>query len=77
MRLIHISKFSVAKEYLEASVKLGSPKATYTLGCLYEFGRGTEQNKTEAYRLYTKADENGFADDRSKYKLTILKMLKK
>ena len=77
MRLIYISKFSIARTYLEAAIRLGNPKATYTLGCLYEFGRGTEQNKREAYRLYTMADENGFADERSKYKFTILKMLKK
>lgn len=77
MRLIHLSKFDVAKSYLEAAVKFKNSKAIYTLGCLYEFGRGCEQDKTEAYRLYTAADENGFYDERSKYKLTILKMLKK
>ena len=77
MRLIYLSKFDIAKGYLEAATDLLLPKAIYTLGCLYEFGKGTDMNKGEAYRLYTLADSEGFSDERSKYKFTILKMLKK
>ena len=77
MRLIYIGKFSIAKGYLEAASDLKLPKAIYTLGCLYEFGKGTETNKIEAYRLYDAAEKSGFNDNRSQYKLTILKMLKK
>lgn len=76
MRLIYIGKFDKAKNYLEAATDLSSPKAIYTLGCLYEFGKGTHTDKSEAYRLYSVADKNGFSDNRSKFKLTILKMLK-
>ena len=77
MRLIHIGKFDIARGYLEAATELRFPKAIYTLGCLNEFGRGTPTDKSEAYRLYNIADGEGFSDDRSKYKFTILKMLKK
>ena len=77
MRNIYNGRYSVAKKYLDGAVRLSMPKAMYTLGCLYEFGRGTNQDKAEAYRLYDEADKNGFCDNRSKFKLTILKMLKK
>ncbi len=77
MRLIYLGKFNTAKNYLEAASDLMLSKAIYTLGCLYEFGKGTSTDKAEAYRLYDKADKSGFSDNRSKYKLTILKMLKK
>ena len=77
MRLIYTGKFEVAVSYLEAANELSYPKATYTLGCLYEFSRGVAQDKGKAYALYSKADELGFFDNRSKYKQTILRMLKK
>ena len=77
MRLIHKRKFDVAAGYLEAARGLSNPKATYTLACLYEFSRGVPQDKYKAYCLYEEADRLGFFDNRSKYKLTILKMLKK
>ena len=77
MRLIYKGNFAQAKGYLEASRELYYSKAIYTLGCLYEFGRGVTTDKYKAYTLYTEADRLGFLDARSKYKLTILKMLKK
>lgn len=77
MHLIYKGKFDIAKRYLEAATELSLSKAIYTLGCLFEFGKGTQTDKNEAYRLYALADEAGFKDTRSKYKLTILKMLKK
>ena len=77
MRLIYKGKFDIAKGYLEAAGELSLPNAIYTLGCLYEFGKGTAADKNEAYRLYALADEAGFKDARSRYKLTILKMLKR
>ncbi len=77
MHLIYKGRFDAAKGYLEAAEKLSYPKAIYTLGCLYEFGKGTSPDKNEAYRLYALADKAGFCDIRSKYKLTVLKMLKR
>ncbi len=76
MRLIHLKKFSVAAQYLEMAVDFEHAKATYTLGCLYEFGRGVKCDKARAYNLYDLATKFAFADPRSKYKLSVLKMLK-
>ncbi len=77
MRLIYSGKFEIAKEYLDVAARFSHPKAIYTLGCLHEFGRGTELNRDKAYELYGRAEEVGFNDARSSYKLTILKMIKK
>ena len=77
MRLIYSKKFDVAAGYLEAARDLSNPKAIYTLACLYEFDRGVQSDKYKAYCLYEEADRLGFFDGHSKYKLTILKMLKK
>lgn len=76
MRLIFQKKFSVAAQYLELAVDFEHAKATYTLGCLYEFGRGVKCDKARAYNLYDLATKFAFADPRSKYKLSVLKMLK-
>jgi TPR repeat protein len=77
MRLVYQKKFDVACEYLELASRLGNPRATYTLGCLYEFGRGVECDKSRAYALYDAAMRASFSDPRSSYKLTVLKMLKR
>ena len=78
MRLIYRKKFKVAREYLEVAVKLGHPKATYTLGCLIEFGPGAPSiNKDEAFKLYNKSAKMGYSDERSAYKSKVLKMIKK
>lgn len=78
MRLIYLKKFTVSRDYLAVAERLGSAKATYTLGCLYEFGAGMDTaNKDEAFKLYEKSAKMGFIDDRSAYKSKILKMIKK
>ncbi len=77
MRLIYLGKFSEAHRYLNAAQRLGHSKAVYTLGCLYEFGKGRGTDRDKAYLLYKEADEGGFSDNRSAYKLTVLKMIKK
>ena len=77
MRLIHMGKYTAAKPHLDVAAKLRHPKATYTLGALYEFGRGVGEDRRRAYELYLQAEELGFADVRSKYKSRILRMLKK
>lgn len=78
MRLIYLKKFNVSREHLEVAVKLGHAKATYTLGCLYEFGQGTgTASRDEAFKLYNKSAKMGYSDERSAYKSKILKMIKK
>ncbi len=76
MRLIYQKNFDAAKKYLDISSELSCPKAIYTLGCLYEFGMGTPCNKELAFELYEKAYALLFRDPRSRYKLSVLRMLK-
>jgi len=77
MRLIYKKKFSEAVKVLTVAIDFKHPKAIYTLGCLYEFGRGVECDKRYAYDLYTAAEKLAFKDTRSKYKSNILRMIKK
>lgn len=76
VRLIFKKKFSEAKRYLDIAADLIHPKAIYTLGCLYEFGIGTDCDKDMAFSLYEKAYALSFRDPRASYKLKILKMVK-
>ena len=77
MRLIYQKNYAVAAEYLTLATSFDHSKATYTLGCLYEFGRGVKWDRSEAYELYRRATAQSFSDPRSKYKSAILKMLKR
>ncbi len=77
MRLIYMGKYSAAKAHLDVAAQLKHPKAIYTLGALYEFGRGAPPDRTRAYSLYLDAENLGFSDPRSAYKSKILRMLKK
>ena len=77
MRLIFMGKYTAAKPHLDVAMKLRHPKATYTLGALYEFGRGVGEDRRRAFELYNEAEALGFTDPRSRYKSRILKMLKK
>ena len=77
MRLVYKKNYEVAAEYLTLATNFDHPKATYTLGCLYEFGRGVAWDRSRAYELYRKAESQSFSDPRSKYKSSILKMLKR
>lgn len=74
MRLIYQRKFEEAKTQLEIAYKLGHPKATYTLACLYEFGLGTPTNRDLAYSIYEESFNMKFRDPKAVYKLKILKM---
>lgn len=76
-RLIYLKKYTLAKSVLNTAYSLGHPRATYLLGCLYEFGRGTATNKTRAYELYREAEALGFTDARAKYKSIILRLVKR
>ncbi len=76
MRLIYMKKFDASKNYLEIAAQLKSPRAIYTLGCLYEFGIGAPCDKQKAFLLYEKSYSLFFRDPRSSYKLSVLRMLK-
>lgn len=77
MRLVYQGKYYAARTHLEVAARLGHPLATYALGALYEFGRGTDPDRAHAYDLYLAAQKLGFTDFRSEFKSTILRMLKK
>ena len=77
MRLIYQKKFAEAVKVLTVAIEFKHPKAVYTLGCLYEFGRGVACDKRYAYELYNAAEKLAFKDTRSKYKSNILRMIKK
>ena len=76
MQLMYQKKFATAAECLTLARQFGNPKAIYTLGCLYEFGRGVECDRSLAYELYNEAARSNFYDERSAYKLVILRLLK-
>ncbi len=76
MRLLYQKRFELAKAMLDAGAEAGNPKATYTLGCMYEFGLGTATNRELAFALYEKAYAMKFRDPRQTYKLKVLKMIR-
>ena len=82
MRLIHMKKYAEAVKFLRSFESLGYPKALYTLGCMYEFGRGVSRSDVGMATKYYKLAFAGspafgnFADPRSDYKRKILLMLR-
>ena len=82
MELIYMKKFSEAAALLSSYEGLGHPKSLYTLGCLYEFGRGVAKSSRkkaeEYYERACKGSKNygSFVDPLSRYKLTIIKMMR-
>ncbi len=75
MRLLYIGKREAAKSIMERASALGFAKATYTLGCFYEFGIGTASHRDLAYETYRVAASQGFLDTRAAYKSVLLKMI--
>ena len=76
IRLLYSQKSEAAMQAFEIADKLGNAKATYTLGCFFEFGLGVPCDKDRAYELYEEAFRNKFRDPRASYKLTVLKLIK-
>ena len=82
MSLIHQKKYSEAARLLISFESLAYPKALYTLGCLYEFGRGVPRSdRARASQYYERAATGNptfgnFRDPASDYKLKILKMIR-
>ena len=74
MRLLYQKKAREARRLLSAGVTLSHPEATYTLGCLCEFGIGGECDRERAFALYNDSFSLGFRDPRQRYKLIVLRM---
>lgn len=82
VRLIYMHKYDEAARLLSSFESLAYPKALYTLGCLYEFGRGVAgSDKAAANKYYDMAYRGSaafgsFDDKDSRYKLKLLKMIR-
>ena len=75
MRLLYQGKRSLAFSMLSEASALGHARATYALGCFYEFGVGTPASREQATATYQLAQQQGYADPRAKCKSVILKIL--
>lgn len=74
MRLLYKKKLVEARRILEAGAALSHPAATYTLGCLCEFGIGGVCDREKAFSLYNHSFDLKFRDARQRYKLKVLQM---
>ncbi len=75
MRLFYLGKYETAMGVLERASALGVVRATYILGCFYEFGIGTEVDRDKAFAIYRAAEAQGFSDARARVKSLLLKMM--
>jgi TPR repeat protein len=76
MRLYYNKKYDLAREMLEICMQLGLPDATYSIGCLYEFGITTDPDRKTALRFYKKAYDQGYSDPRQYHKQSMLRISK-
>ncbi len=76
MRLYYQKKYDTARSMLEVCMQLGLGQATYSIGCLHEFGITTEPDRKKAMCFYKKAAEQGYTDDRQYHKQSMLKIWK-
>ena len=76
MRLYYNKKYDMAREKLEVCMRLGLGEATYSIGCLYEFGITTSPDRKIALRFYKKAYEQGYSDPRQYHKQSMLRIWK-
>lgn len=76
MRLYYQKKHDTARSMLEVCMQLGLGEATYSIGCLYEFGITTEPDRGAAMRFYKKAAEQGYTDPRQYHKQSMLRIWK-
>ena len=76
MRLYYNKKYDLAREMLDVCMQLGLADATYSIGCLYEFGITTQPDRKTALRFYKKAYEQGYSDPRQYHKQSMLRISK-
>ena len=75
-RLYYQRKYDTARSMYEVCMQLGLGEATYSIGCLYEFGITTEPDRKIALRFYKKASEQGYNDPRQYHKQCMLRIWK-
>lgn len=76
MELYYNKKYDIAVNMLEVCMNLGLGDATYSIGCLYEFGITTAPDRKTALRYYKKAYEQGYSDPRQYHKQSMLRIWK-
>ena len=76
-RLYFNKKYDLAREMYEVCMQLGLGEATYSIGCLYEFGITTDPDRKTALRYYKKAFEQGYTDERQYHKQSMLRIWKR
>ena len=76
-RLYFNKKYDIAREMYEVCMQLGLGEATYSIGCLYEFGITTAPDRKVALRYYKKAYEQGYSDERQYHKQSMLRIWKR
>ena len=81
MELLFSKKYSEAAKLLSSFESIGYPKALYTLGCLYEFGKGVHSDPKRAAAYYKRAfegnsDFGNFVDPKSEYKFRVMKLIR-
>ena len=75
-RLYYNKKYEPARSMYEVCMSLGLGEATYSIGCLYEFGITTDPDRKIALRFYKKAYEQGYSDPRQYHKQSMLRIWK-
>lgn len=76
MSMLYKKDFAEAKRLLEICSGLGSTEATYSLGCLYEFGVGVPADRRTALNYYKLAYAGGYSDYDQSQKQKILRVTK-
>ncbi len=76
VRLYYNKNYEVARNLFEVCMGLGLGEATYSVGCLYEFGITTDPDRKTALRYYKKAYEQGYSDPRQYHKQSMLRIWK-
>ena len=75
-RLYYNKKYDQARNMYEVCMSLGLGEATYSIGCLYEFGITTDPDRKIALKFYKKAYEQGYSDPRQYHKQSMLRIWK-
>lgn len=76
MELYYQKKYDVARSMLEVCMQLGLGEATYSIGCLHEFGITTDPDRKKAVFYYKKAADQGYTDPRQYHKQSMLRIWK-
>lgn len=75
-RLYYQKKYDTARSMMEVCMQLGLGEATYSIGCMHEFGITVAPNRKAALNFYKKAADQGYTDPRQYHKQSMLRIWK-